>query len=134
MGNSSSIDLPAARVLNRDAFVVAIDRFSEEYCNTATGLFAKATDAHALFESPGIHVAVRKRPLWPSESERGEFDVVRPSMLCPITAAGRFVYWSGTAAQQRLQQLIGMTKEAERHADTSAFYAAAESVTGPDET
>ena len=76
MGNSSSIDLPAARVLNRDAFVVAIDRFSEEYCNTATGLFAKATDAHALFESPGIHVAVRKRPLWPSESERGEFDVM----------------------------------------------------------
>ena len=66
--------------------------------------------------------------------ERGEFDVVRPSMLCPLTAAHRFVTWSGTAAQQRLQQLIGMTEQAEKHADASALYAAAESVTGPDET
>jgi len=66
--------------------------------------------------------------------ERGEFDVVRPSMLCPLTAARRFVKWSGIAAQQRLQQLIGMTEQAERHADHSTFYAAAESVTGPDET
>lgn len=70
-----SIDMASVRDKNRDAFVEAIDRFAEE--NTKTGgLFAKTEDTHALFTAPGIHVAVRKRPLWDKERERGEFDVM----------------------------------------------------------
>lgn len=70
-----SIDMASVRDKNRDAFVEAIDRFTEEY-SSENGLFAKTEDTHALFEAPGIHVALRKRPLWDKERERGEFDVM----------------------------------------------------------
>ena len=74
MGNGGSIDLGSARKLNRAAFVPAISEFSAKY-SAVDGLFAKA-EPHELFTSPGIHVAVRKRPIWRREKERGEFDVV----------------------------------------------------------
>jgi hypothetical protein len=67
--------------------------------------------------------------------ERGDFAAVRPSMLCPLPALNLYLGWSGAAAQQRLQQLIGMTEAVERHAEHDAFYATAtDSGDGANET
>jgi hypothetical protein len=55
--------------------------------------------------------------------ERGNIETVRPSMLSPLTAVIRYVEWSGAAAQEKLQELIGMTTVTERHAGDSTHYA-----------
>ena len=66
--------------------------------------------------------------------ERGDLEAGRPANLCPLQALSRYVSWSGTAAQQRLQQLIGMTEAVEKHAELDAFYTATNSRAGANET
>jgi hypothetical protein len=66
--------------------------------------------------------------------ERGDFQAVRPSMLCPLQAVRRYTKWSGAAAQQRLRHLIGMTEIVKKHVGHSTFYAATDSVPDRAET
>ena len=73
MGNDQ-INLKKARILNNDAYAESIEEFSEKYCNTEDSLFAKTQTNAELFQSSGIHVCVRKRPLWQKEIDKGEFD------------------------------------------------------------
>ena len=73
MGNDQ-VNLKKVRILNNDAYAESIEEFSEKYCNTSDALFAKTQTNGELFKSSGIHVCVRKRPLWQKEIDKGEFD------------------------------------------------------------
>ena len=72
MGNDQ-INLKKARILNNDAYAESIEEFSEKYCNTEDSHFAKTQTNAELFQSSGIHVCVRKRPLWQKEIDKGEW-------------------------------------------------------------
>ena len=59
--------------------------------------------------------------------ERGDFEAVRPYKFCPLTTSICYNKWSGAAAQERLQELIGMVgTDTKYNTDGGAFYSGSE--------
>jgi len=75
MGNDQ-INLKKARILNNAEYAESIDVFSEKYCSSSSLFERKIAKDEKLFKNSGIHVCVRKRPLWEKEKEIGEFDTI----------------------------------------------------------
>jgi len=75
MGNDQ-INLKKARLLNNEEYAESIDNFSSKYCSTSALFERNQTQTDKRFTASGIHVTVRKRPLWEKEKAIGEFDTV----------------------------------------------------------